>query len=116
MSKRWGSSGYSHHYIADFIISHFPESFLQEIGDLKKTYEVFHSEKKLLSIDIKGVTYFFPTRYRENRWSWDGIIEGSPEAVAEICEPNFESIFGKHVYKFAPNAAGASGYQDFLRH
>ena len=57
---------------------------MQEIGDLKKTYEVFHSEKKLLSIDIKGVTYFFPTRYRENRWSWDGIIEGSPEAVAEI--------------------------------
>lgn len=58
MSKRWGASDYSHHYIADFIISHFPESFLQEIGDLKKTYEVYHSEKKLLSIDIKGVTYF----------------------------------------------------------
>jgi len=84
MSKNWGASGYSHHFIADFIISHFPDSVLQEIGDLKKTYEIFYSEKKLLSIDIKGVTYFFPTRYRENRWSWDGIIEGSPEAVAEI--------------------------------
>ena len=84
MSKGWGSSGYSHHFIADFIISHFPESFLQEIGDIKKTYEIFYSEKKLLCIDIKGVTYFFPNRYRENRWGWDGIIEGSPEAVAEI--------------------------------
>lgn len=84
MSKGWGSSGYSHHFIADFIISHFPESLLQEIGDFKKTYEIFYSEKKLLSIDIKGVTYFFPNRYRENRWGWDGIIEGSPEAVAEI--------------------------------
>ena len=84
MSNGWGSSGYSHHFIADFIISHFPDSFLQEIGDNKKTYEIFYSEKKLLSIDVEGVTYFFPNRYRENRWGWAGIIEGSPEAVAEI--------------------------------
>ena len=34
--------------------------------------------------EVEGVTYFFSNRYRENRWGWDGIIEGSPEAVAEI--------------------------------
>ena len=84
MANRWGSSGYSHHFIADFIVSHFPDSFLQETGDLKKTYEIFYSEKRLLSIDLEGVTYFFPNRYRENRWGWAGIIEGSPAAVAEI--------------------------------
>ena len=106
MSKRLGPSGYSHYFISDFIISHFPESYLQEIGDFKKTYIIFFSEKKLLSIDIKGVTYFFQNRYRENRWGWDGIIEGSPQAVAEIilqdlADNNYTTLNnrGKKIFK-----------------
>jgi hypothetical protein len=72
-------------------VSHFPGSELEiekivvpDRRELQTLYKISYSDKVLLTIDNKGVNYLFPNRYRSNWWGWDGIIEGSPEAIAEV--------------------------------
>ena len=74
----------SNHFISVFIVEHFPKSKLEIEKNSKTVYKIFHDERLLLTIDDKGINYFFPNRYRSGWWGWDGIIEGSPETIAEI--------------------------------
>jgi hypothetical protein len=70
--------------VSEYIVSHFPGSRFEKEDESRSVYMIFHGDNKLLALDNQGVNYFFPNRYPNNRWSWDGIIEGSPDAIAEI--------------------------------
>ena len=75
---------YTTDIVSEYIVSHFPGSRLEKEEESRSVCTIFFGDKQLLTLDNKGVNYFFPNRYANNRWSWDGIIEGSADGIAEI--------------------------------
>lgn len=71
-------------FVSEYIVSHFPGSRLEKEDESRSVCKIFFGDQQLLTLDRKGVNYFFPNRYANNRWSWDGIIEGSADGIAEI--------------------------------
>lgn len=75
---------YTTDIVSEYIVSYFPGSRLEKEDESGSICMIFYGDNKLLTLDNRGVNYFFPNRYPNNRWSWDGIIEGSANAIAEI--------------------------------
>ena len=96
---------YTTDIISEYIVSHFPGSRLEKVDESRSACMIFYESNRLLTLDSQGVNYFFPNRYAKNRWSWDGIIEGSPDGIAEIILrdladyglPTFDR-FGRKIY------------------
>lgn len=74
----------SYKFIAEFIVSHFPDSSLEVEIEPKRVYRIRHQANTLLELDSTRANYFFPNRYPSNGFSWDGILEGSLETISEI--------------------------------
>ena len=74
----------SYKFIAEFIVSHFPDSSLEVEIEPKRVYRIWHQANTLLELDSTRANYFFPNRYPSNGFSWDGILEGSLETISEL--------------------------------
>lgn len=74
----------SNYFIAEIVVSHFPGSALEIDSSDHEFCRISYDGAILLTLDNRGVNYFFSNRYRLNRWGWDGIIEGSPQVISEI--------------------------------
>lgn len=73
----------SEEQVATYLSQAFPASDLTTTGDgSNKVFEIALDGKVLIRLDHVGAEFFFQTRGRA-RMSWSGIIEGSPQSVAE---------------------------------
>ena len=78
----------SEEQVATYLSQAFPASDLTTTGEERnKVFEIALDEKVLIRLDNVGAEFFFPTPGR-GRMSWRGIIEGSPQSVAESIARN----------------------------
>ncbi len=78
----------SEEQVATYVAQAFPASDLTTTGEgSNKVFEIALNGKVLIRLDNAGAEFFFPTPGR-GRMSWRGIIEGSPQSVAESIARN----------------------------
>ena len=78
----------SEEQVAIYISQAFPAADLTTTGDgSNKVFEIGLQGKVLIRLDTIGAEFFFPTPGR-GRMSWSGIMEGSPQSVAESIARN----------------------------
>jgi hypothetical protein len=70
--------------IAHSVVASFPDSHLEELEQPKKIYKIVYDGNVLITIDSTEVFYHIPNRYRNNKLSWSGFIEGSLEAISDL--------------------------------
>jgi hypothetical protein len=74
----------SEEQVATYLAQAFPASDLTTTGEgSDQVFEISLGGKNLIRLDNIGAEFFFPTPGR-GRMSWSGIIEGSPQTVAEM--------------------------------
>ena len=78
----------SEEQVATYLSQAFPAADLTTTGEgNNKVFEIALDGKVLIRLDNIGAEFFFPTPGR-GRMSWAGIMEGSPQSVAESIARN----------------------------